>query len=139
PNRFPPDDALEWHVPKVVSATSAGGATVTPRDDGSILLSDKNPAEDTYTLVLDTDRTDVVALRLEALTDPSLPSTGPGRTPHGNFVLSEVHLTAEPRGKPIQMKPIKLVHAKADISQDGFPVGHAIDGDPKTGWAIHTS
>src|SRR5262249_39513680 len=28
---------------------------------------------------------------------------------------------------------------EADAAQDGFPAGNAIDGNPKTGWAIHVA
>ena len=106
-------------------------------DESGVLVSGKAPERDTYTVVIDSDLADVAALRLEALTDPSLPSTGPGRTPHGNFVLSEVRVTAAPKDAPDKAQPVKLVRAEADAAQDGFPAAHAIDGDPKTGWAIH--
>src|SRR5262249_30280699 len=96
-----------------------------------------SPERDTYTIVIDSDLTDVAALRLEALTDPSLPSTGPGRTPHGNFVLSEIRVTAAPKETPDKGQSVKVARADADAAQVGFPAANAIDGDPKTGWAIH--
>jgi hypothetical protein len=136
PNRFPPEGELRWHTPSA-RVVSAAGATVEKLPDDSVRLSGKNPESDTYTAVIDTDLADVTALRLEALTDPALPSTGPGRTPHGNFVLSEVTVTAAPRQTPEKAQPVKLTRAEADFAQNGFPAGHAIDGNPKTGWAIH--
>ena len=136
PNRFPPDDNILWRTPSFVSAESTGGATAEKLGDGSIRFSGKNPERDTYTIVLDTDWTGVTALRLEALADPALPSKGPGRTPHGNFVLSEIAATAGPRNAPNQAAPVKFVRAEANFAQDGFPVTQAIDGNPKTGWAI---
>jgi hypothetical protein len=135
PNRFPPPDDMRWHTPRPAGATSAAGATMTI-DDKGVLVSGKLPERDTYTVVIDSDLTDVAALRLEALTDPSLPSTGPGRTPHGNFVLNEVRVTAAPKGEPDKARPVKIGRADADAAQDGFPAAAAIDGDPKTGWAI---
>jgi hypothetical protein len=137
PNRFPPEGDYRWSIARPTSVESAGGATAEKLDDGSIRFSGKNPDKDTYTLVLDSEVADVAAIRLEALTDPSLPSTGPGRTPHGNFVLSEVVVTAAPRDTPDQGQPVKLVRAEADFAQDGFPAAHATDGNVKTGWAIH--
>jgi hypothetical protein len=136
-NRFPPADGLRWHVPRPARLLSCGGATMKDLGDGSVLLSGKNPEQDSYTVVIDSDATGVEAVRVEALTDPSLPSTGPGRTPHGNFVLTEIAVTAAPRDQPDQARPVKLVRAEADFAQDGFPAAHAIDGNPKTGWAIH--
>ena len=32
---------------------------------------------------------DITGIRLEVFADPSLPAKGPGRSPNGNFVLSE--------------------------------------------------
>jgi hypothetical protein len=135
-NRFPPGGDVRWHVVRPASATSSGGATMKI-DDSGVLVSGKAPERDSYTVVIDSDLSDVTALRLEALTDPSLPSTGPGRTPHGNLVLNEVRVTSAPKSDPQQAKSVKIVRAEADAAQDGFPAAHAIDGDPKTGWAIH--
>src|SRR5262249_16757339 len=136
-NRFPPEGNLRWHTPQPVSVVSAAGATAEKVRDPSGRFSGKAPEEDTYTVVIDSDLTDVTALRVEALTDPALPSTGPGRTPHGNFVLTEVAVTAAPRNEPEKAQPAKFARAEADAAQDGFPAGNAIDGNPKTGWAIH--
>jgi hypothetical protein len=136
-NRFPAADGFRWLTPQVLSVASAGDATAEKLKDGSIRFSGKNPDKDTYTLVLDSDATDVNALRLEVLTDPALPSNGPGRTPHGNFVLSELTVAAAPRNSPESRQPIKIIRAEADFAQDGFPVAHALDGNLKTGWAIH--
>jgi mono/diheme cytochrome c family protein len=137
PNRFPPEGDLKWHTPKPASFVSAGGASGEIRADGSVLLSGTNPATDTYTLVIDTPAGEFTSLRLEALVDPALPSTGPGRTKHGNFVLSEVALEIAPQSAAEKREPIKLARAEADFSQEQFPAAHAIDGNTKTGWAIH--
>src|SRR5262249_35253373 len=137
PNRFPPEAALRWTTPRLVSVTAASGAKVEILDDGSVRLSGKNPERDTYTVVLDADLADVVAVRVEALTDPALPSKGPGRTPHGNFVLGELTATAAPGGRPEKAEAVKFAAAEADFAQDGFPAAHAIDGSQQTGWAIH--
>jgi hypothetical protein len=68
------------------------------------------------------------------LADPSLPKSGPGRAPNGNFVLSELKVgVVQPKGKP---KPIALSSPKADFSQPNYDVAAAIDGNPSTGWAI---
>jgi hypothetical protein len=135
-NRFPPKDTYHWTVAPLTSAVSAGGATAEKLDDGSVRFSGTNPDKDTYTLVLDSEVADVAALRLEVLTDPALPSTGPGRTPHGNFVLSEIRITTARRDAPDERQPVKLIRAETDFAQEGFPVIHAIDGKAATGWAI---
>ena len=49
------------------------------------------------TVVAETELTGITGLRLEVLTDPRLPSNGPGRAGDGNFVLNELELTAAPK------------------------------------------
>jgi hypothetical protein len=137
-SRFPPEEGeMRWHTPRSESVVAASGAAAQVLPDRSVRLSGKNATHDTYTVQFQSNLTEVTALRLEALTDPALPSTGPGRTPHGNFVLSEVRVTVLPRGASGQPSAVKLAGAEADFAQNGFPAAHAIDGNPKTGWAIH--
>ncbi len=134
PSRFPPTDEWTWINPTLVKATGAHRAELKPVADGAILVSG-NPSEvDTYTLTMTTEGP-IGALQLEALTDASLGQNGPGRTPHGNFVLTEVKVNAVIGNEPAQ--PIKFASATADFSQPQFPAANAIDGQLKTGWAIH--
>ena len=58
-------------------------------DDGTILISGKNPATSVYTIVSGIDPRSK-AIRLEALPHDSLPQKGPGRASNGNFVVSEI-------------------------------------------------
>jgi mono/diheme cytochrome c family protein len=136
-HRFPPADDVIWHTPQFVSAASAGGATIEKQDDGSLRLSGMNPDTDTLTVVLESRMKGVSLLRIEALADAALPNKGPGRTPHGNFVLSEVAVSVAPLESDGSSESIKPIEAAADYSQDEFPARNAIDGDSKTGWAIH--
>src|SRR5205085_1476360 len=66
----------KWTVIKPLLASSSLGATLTIRDDGSVLASGKNPDNDTHVLVLRTDLTGITAIKIEALADPSLSSKG---------------------------------------------------------------
>lgn len=138
PNRFPLPGEFVWVTPKSVAATSANGAKLESLEDGSILVTGANPETDTYELTFNTDLADIGAVRLEALSDPKLPSKGPGRTPHGNFVLTEITATISSRDGAEESVPVKFTTATADFSQDMFPVDKAIDKDEKSGgWAIH--
>ncbi|MDQ3439294.1 MAG: DUF1553 domain-containing protein, partial [Planctomycetota bacterium] len=71
--------------------------------------------------------------RLEVLTDPSLPSKGPGRFANGNFVLSEFKVTRLNAKPP---EPIALTLPMADFSQQDYHVASVLDGNPGTGWGI---
>ncbi len=131
-----PVETNAWFAPRLVGAESASGERPVVLDDGSVLFAGKCPDADTYTLVLETDRTGVDALRLEALTDDRLPKRGPGRVAHGNFVLGEIEVAVAPKGSPAKEQPVKLVGARADVEQPSYPVANAIDGKGDTGWAV---
>ena len=137
---------VAWTVLKPSSMTSVEGVTLAAKEDGSILASGKNPATDTYTLVVKNPPKGITAFRLEVLPDDSLPQKGPGRAGNGNFVLSELtvkHVV----GETIE-EAVALQNATATYEQTGAPgtnpygkwaVAAAIDGDAKGktwGWAI---
>ncbi len=138
PNRFPLPDEFTWTPLKPIAVKTNNGAAAEIQSDASVLLSGPNPETDSYEIQIDSDLKDVVAIRLEALVDDKLPSKGPGRPPHGNFVLSEITASIAARDVPGEAQPLKFAHASADFSQDQFAVAQAIDGNAKTGgWAIH--
>ncbi|HWQ92460.1 MAG TPA: proprotein convertase P-domain-containing protein, partial [Clostridia bacterium] len=83
------DVGANWTVLEPISQISANGATLTRLPDNSILASGAAPDLDVYTVLAKTPLTNITGVRLEVLTDPSLPSGGPGREPNnGNFVLT---------------------------------------------------
>jgi hypothetical protein len=88
------DVTTTWTQLTASSATSLNGATLTIQGDNSILASGATPQTDVYTIVVNTSVTGITGFRLEALTDASLPGTGPGRFSTGNFVLSEFTVDA---------------------------------------------
>ena len=131
--------AAKWTVLTPTHVVSAGGATLTPQPDGSVLASGTIASPDTYTLTTDTTLAGIAAIRLEALPDDTLPGHGPGRAVNGNFSLTGIRVKAAPRGKPDQVIAVALRNPQADFAQEsygGWPVAAALDGDPKTGWSI---
>ena len=140
PNRFPLPDQYVWEVVKPTGMKSVQGAKLELREDFSVLVSGETFDTDLYEIQIDSDLTQISAIKLEVLTDPSLPSLGPGRTPHGNFVLSEITAAVLNDELPGETRPLKWIRAAADFSQKDFPVTKAIDGDTesKSGWAIAT-
>ena len=118
----------EWTVLTPETMESAGGATLTKQADGSILAGGANPAKDVFTITAKTDLKHITGFRLEALTDPSLPSNGPGRA--GNFVLSAFKVKAAQAEKHFRA-------AAADFEQQGQTVAASIAGkNVDVGWAI---
>lgn len=108
---------VAWTLLKPESITSAEGVTLTAKDDGSILASGKNPATDSYTLVVKNPPKGITAFRLEVLPDDSLPKKGPGRAGNGNFVLSEFTVK-QVVGETIE-ENIALQNATATYEQTG--------------------
>src|SRR5262249_42763254 len=124
-----------WVVPEVVSMKSAGGATLTKKEDGSVLVGGANPPKETLTFTIETGIGKLTSLRIAALTDPSLVKNGPGRATNGNFCLTDLVVTAGPKGGLPNV--VKLKVPRSTFDQKGLGVAAAIDADPNTtGWAI---
>ena len=51
-------------------------------------------------------------------------------------MLNEFRVTAAAQDEPGKPKRVTLQNAKADFSQEGYPVTAAIDSNPDTGWAV---
>jgi hypothetical protein len=114
---------------------SMAGATATIASDGAVTVTGPL-AKDTYTLKATIPAgVRPTALRLEALTDPSLPKQGPGRSGNGNFVLSSLSMLAAVAGDG-SPRVVAFREAKADFEQDRYPASAAIDDKSVTGWAI---
>ncbi len=127
-----------WRVLNLTNAFSNGGSSYTNLPDGSLLGYGVNPIYDTITVDADTDLTGIAAVLLEVLPDPSLPKAGPGRWgASGNFILDEFSLTAVPKSGPTPAETnLFFTRATADWEQRYYRAQHAIDRNPKTGWAI---
>ena len=134
-DRFPVSSNV-WDAPKPLRAEAASGEQGRLLEDGSALFAGPSPDKDTYTIVLESELVGINTLRLEALVDDALPSKGPGRVKHGNFVLTEITVTAAPKAAPDQARPVKLLGGRADVEQKEFPVANAVDGNSGTGWAV---
>lgn len=132
--------SAQWVPLDPAEFSTTNGAELVKLDDGSLLASGPN-GKGQYQVVVHTDLQGITALRLELLTDKRLPKNGPGRSPsNGNFVLSELSVTAAPKGEPDKAAPVKLSGAEANYSQQGYDVATAIDGKvapTSNGWATH--
>ena len=98
----------KWTVLQPSHYVSTGGATFKLLPDGSLLAGGKNPDADSYELSASTDLTGITGVRLEVLSNASLPAGGPGRDAEGNFFLSDFE------GKP----PSPVIVASATPGAD---------------------
>jgi hypothetical protein len=99
-------------------------------------VTGKNPEVDKLTVVIKADRPRVTGFRIEALAHDSLGGRGPGRTGHGNFVLSEFRASAAGANQFESKDRLPMQRAFADFAQGGFEPAAAMDGKEPTGWAI---
>ena len=124
-----------WLPTEPVKFSSDNGQTLELWDDGSIYVSGKNPDNDSYTVILQTDANEIRGLRLEGLAHESFTNGGIARSNSGNFVLTEMEITVR-RGDG-EPQRVKVKSAQADFEQGGWPVKNAFDGNPNTGWAVY--
>ncbi|MCA9268284.1 MAG: DUF1553 domain-containing protein, partial [Planctomycetales bacterium] len=131
-------DAGRWRTAQPVTFESAYDSQFKLQDDGSLLAGGPRPERDTYSLVVRAAQRRVTGLRLEVLTDDSLPHNGPGRQDNGNLHLNEIRIwkvdEVDAKAAP---QPVAVKGAAADFNQQGWTVEKAIDGDPSTAWGVY--
>ena len=125
-------DAAEaqWSDAEYVTYVTESNASFERLSDNSLLSDGRGSDNDTYHVVIKTDLKQLAAVRLRALTHPSLPRKGPGRAGNGNFVLTDFKVM-------IGRQELDFKTAYADHEQPSYPASAAIDDDPKSGWAIN--
>jgi mono/diheme cytochrome c family protein len=129
-------DAPAWTLLEPTALKSAAKAKFRPLGDGSYLVEGENGARDTYTITAPVPARRITALRLEALTHPSMKRNGPGRAGNGNFGLGRIEVSVTPpKGAAI---PVTIARAFADHEQNKGNLGIAasLDMDSSSGWAV---
>ncbi len=127
--------APPWQPVSLVEFKTSGNEKVNLLPDGAVLLTGEVPDKVDHEFVLKPPLDPITAIRVELLVDDAIPGTGPGRgdAARPNVILSE--LTCEIISGKEETK-VAFADAVADYSQPNWNVAKAIDGDPKTGWAI---
>jgi mono/diheme cytochrome c family protein len=127
-----------WETLDPTSVKSSGGSKFEKQSDGSHLAIGTAPNKEVLTIVAETRRRSMAAIRLEALRDDSLPNKGPGRANNGNFALGNITVTAQPLATAGSAKEMKLTAARATHQQktSSLSVAASIDSDPISGWAV---
>jgi WD40 repeat protein/mono/diheme cytochrome c family protein len=139
------DLTTEWVPLELTVAKAAGVEKLTVEPDGSLFataFSDGRMATGNYQINGKTTLENITAIKLEVLPDDRLPNNGPGIARDGNFVLSELNVsaTALDGKKAKRVKggvPQVLRNPKADFEQNGFAVTEALKkGNRDKGWAV---
>jgi mono/diheme cytochrome c family protein len=138
------DEEKQWTVLEPNEVKAVSGATLTKQADKSVLASGANPEAETYVITAKTDLKNITALRLEAMTDASLPKGGPGRDPYGNFLLTGLEVEATPaNGKPqlIAFKSASVDNQASRIEPKKFftQAGDTPPIDKPTGWLVNAT
>lgn len=146
------NDQPEWSV---VECRNSGdnGERFYYYADGSIRAASYAPTKWTALFKGTNQQGRIAAFRLEQLTDPNLPASGPGRSIKGMSALSEFNVEAADAANPTNKLEVKFVQATADYSNPEKeleaefddrsgkkrlygPVAYAIDGKDDTAWGI---
>jgi len=129
--------AGQTHPLEIAEFGSSGEVEFRQLPDRSLVI-DSAPESDIYVVTVRTKLTGITGFKLDALTDPSLPGSGPGRgaVARPNFILNGFQITATPASGP--PAPVKLVRASASFSQPKFAVENLLrpEINPREGWAI---
>ncbi len=128
---------VQWHPLTVNKFTSEAKKGFSIRDDRAVLV-EKKAGPDVYIIESFIDLTGISAVRLEMLTDASLPANGPGLADNANLVLNEFELEVANPNEPDQWRKVKFRSGSAYMEQAGFPIADAINGKklPRKGWAM---
>ncbi len=124
--------SVVWRVLDPTEFLSSDGATLTKLTDNSILSGGTRPEKETTTITATSPLETVTAIRLEVLTDDSLPQRGPGRQDNGNLHLNEFEVF-----RAGATTPLEIARATADFDQQGWEITKAIDKSESTAWGIH--
>ena len=126
---------------------TSGGEKHTVQPDGSVLAEGYAPTKsgDVYPAKLPPGEP-ITAVRLELLTDPTLPHGGPGRSVAGMFAVTEfkvlvngveVKVASATSDADAPVQPLaKIYDDKSKKARTIGPVAFAIDGKDETAWSV---
>jgi WD40 repeat protein len=84
----------QWETVNPIEVSSTFYADLRVQPDRSVLVTGRNNAKSSNLVLAPVDLTSITGVRVEALADERHPRQGPGRAPDGNFVLTELKVSA---------------------------------------------
>jgi len=131
-------ELTDWKPLQILESKSEQGAVLTEQPDGSLLVTGENLTGDAYEVVVSCQETQIDAIRLEALTNNTLPRNGPGRHETGNFQLSSFELYRGRLGKRLFEERIPFSQAFTDYEyfSDNVDVESIIHDDRTEVWHV---
>ena len=129
------DVTADWLELTPLSVTcDIPGTTFTINPDNSVLVGGVNGTDPVYTVVAISTLADITGVRVEVLTDGSLPGGGPGRFGNSALVFSEFKVDIVPG--TLEPNQVALQRPTASVSTENTRVGSLIDGVPATYWIV---
>ena len=130
-------DESQWKTIETNDIFAAFGTKFDRLEDGSFVARGDNSTSNNYKLTAPSPISRITAVRVEFLTDATLPRTGPGRANDGSYYVTEFSIEKAPAGQKEKENGTKLPFKRAtsDYEKAGFPVSNVIDGDVKTHWS----
>ncbi len=126
----------DWHTLRPERVSSTDGVEFEALDDGSYLAVGSTPIEAVYSILANPKERRITGIRLQVLTDPSLPLAGPGREGAGNFALTEFVVSTVSEGELEPAPPLAIRNVTASFAHKRGPILATIDNDSGTGWAV---
>src|SRR5207245_11236071 len=123
---------IPWTALMPTTFTSSGGATLAKQPDDSLLAGGTRPETDTYTITASTELKGITAVRLEVLSDPSLPHHGPGRQDNGNLHLTDFRMKAASQNDTNAAATATLKYPNGDTNQQNCDITTAQAGAPRS-------
>jgi hypothetical protein len=125
-----------WTPLTPLKAAATNGVVLKIQPDGSVLASGPNPQLTSYTFTAETTMKGITGVQLEAIPDPSLPKSGPGRDGYGHFRVTGLHAeiaaVSDPRAEP---HPVEFRTIKVDDSASPFEPGDLLGQKAATAYA----
>jgi hypothetical protein len=124
-----------WQPLENAEIFAAFGTKFDRLEDGSFIAKGDNSTSNNYKITARSPLKSITGFRLELLTDPTLPRSGPGRANDGSFFVTEFSVDTSAADRPEALSKVVLTRVTSDFEREGFPVSNVIDGDPKTHWS----
>ena len=128
-----------WEIQEAYRETAVHGSngTLATSEDGVLFFDGKGSESASYLLRMRPENTRAIsAIRLEALPHESFGKPRQlARSVNGNFVLTDFSVSVVDLDSE-ESRALKIADTSASFEQKGYPIGNAIDGNRKSGWAV---
>ena len=129
-----------WKVLPVETVTAADKGEVKVLPDGSVRYTDPNKKGNLdYKITGNLPAQNITGIMIEAIPDETMPGFGAGHNASGNFVVSELMASWNPKSDAKKVTKLTFSDAKSDHIQAGFDVKNLFNGKSDggdKGWAI---